>query len=167
MKKKIINKVLARAVDELFDFAKELGLFMGEIAFTPYGKLRINRIPRSTYYSRIYKFERQGLIKKIHKTTGNVYILSDKAKQIRKSPSQKINRKDSLSSVVIFDIPEEKRKARDSFRRYLLKNGYTKIQESVFVSPFMVFSEMLEFVKELKIIPNVTFLSAKIDRFEF
>jgi CRISPR/Cas system-associated protein endoribonuclease Cas2 len=89
--------------------------------------------------------------------------LTEKAKHLRSKPRLKIQRSDNLSTIITFDIPEDKHRARDNFRRYLIKNGYTQIQKSVFISPFKIFDEMTEFMKELGIENNVTSISGRID----
>lgn len=158
------KEVLNRMIEELFAMAEDLGQLLTDIAFTPYGKLRMHMIPRTTYYFRLKKFEKNGLIKKVKREYGASYILTQKAKDLRRKPRVKISRSDGLSTIVMFDIPEEKHKARDNFRRYLLKNGYMQVQKSVFISPFQVFNEMVELIRELGIIDNVNFISGKIDR---
>ncbi len=162
MDKKSSNYSLIR---ELIDFAKEVGQVIDDIAFTPYGRLRIHNIPRSTYYDRIEKFKKSGLIKKPKKPNGSAYVLTKKAKNLSRKAAQKINRADGLSSIVIFDIPESKQSARKALRRYLQKNGYTMIQKSVFIGPFKIFKELIGFVEELGIEGNVSYISGKIDRF--
>lgn len=162
--KQATKAVLYAVGAELFDMAKELGLLMGEIMFTPYGQLRIHKIPRSTYYDRIRKYERQGLIRKVRKSYGNAYILTEKAKHLRKLPLVKINRNDGFSTLIIFDIPEEKHKARDNFRRYLIKQGYTQIQKSAFISPFKVSDQLKDFIHELGLSSNITLFAAKTEQ---
>ncbi|MBI4049222.1 MAG: CRISPR-associated endonuclease Cas2 [Candidatus Doudnabacteria bacterium] len=158
------RELISKIARELFDLAKDLALFAEEFAFTPYGQLRYHKIPRTTYYRKLEKFEKHGLVKKIRRKYGNDYVLTEQAKRLRKNPSRKIARTDGLSTVVIFDIHEDKHKARDNFRRYLIKNGYTQIQKSVFISPFKIFTELKEFAEELGTTQNITFLSGRIDR---
>jgi hypothetical protein len=161
--KKIIKRKTLLAAETLFSMAKELGLFMEEIIFTPYGQLRQVKIPRATYNYRIRNFEKNGLIKKVRKSYGVAYELTSRAKEIRRLPRKKIERHDGLSSVVMFDVPEQKHKSRDCLRRYLLKQGFVQIQKSVFISPFQVSKEFLEFIQEIDLAANVTILSAKVD----
>jgi DNA-binding transcriptional regulator PaaX len=151
---------------EMFEFARSLGELTGDIVFTPYGRLRLNKRPaqKMTYYRRLKKYEKHGLLKKISKSTGDIYTLSAKAKQLRREPTIKELRGDKLSTIVMFDIPESQHRARDNFRRYLIRNGYTLIQKSVFISPFQVPEELLNFAKELGILSGLTVLSARIER---
>lgn len=55
---------------------------------------------------------------------------------------------DNKWRVVIFDIPEKYKKARDIFRIRLRQLGLYQLQESVYVSPYKCFNEV-EFLREL------------------
>ena len=50
--------------------------------------------------------------------------------------------------VVVFDIPEEKKQARESIREYLRQLGFYQLQRSVFVIPFECGNE-IDFLIEL------------------
>ena len=49
--------------------------------------------------------------------------------------------------IVMYDIPHEKKKERDWFRRQLQKFDYVMIQKSVWVGPSPLPKEFLEYVK--------------------
>ncbi len=49
--------------------------------------------------------------------------------------------------VVMYDIPNNKRKERNWFRRHLLKFGYLMIQKSVWVGPSPLPEDFLAYVK--------------------
>lgn len=55
---------------------------------------------------------------------------------------------DRLWRVVIFDIPEEKKIARDALRRKLKDLGFYRLQKSVFIYPYPCRDE-IDFVKEV------------------
>jgi DNA-binding transcriptional regulator PaaX len=68
---------------------------------------------------------------------------------------------DKLWRVVVFDIPEEKRLARDIFRKKLKDLEFYKLQRSVFVHPYDC-REVIEFLREnLEITDHVHFILAK------
>ena len=159
------NEILNKVVIELIEFAKDLGRVMSGIAFTPYGQLRLVEYPRSQYYYKISKFQKHGLIKKVRKGQQSNYVLTPKAKQLALAPTTKHDRSDGLSTIVIFDISEDKHNARNMLRRYLIRNGYTQIQKSVFISPFKVSDDMQRFIKEIDVEGCVSFISGKIDRY--
>ena len=94
------------------------------------GRLSIRSLyyPRSTYYYKLRKFKKQGLLKpQNRKKYPNTLILTDKGRELIKKSKAAVKRTDGLSTIVLFDIPEEKRKARDTLRRYLIRSGYTTI----------------------------------------
>jgi len=55
---------------------------------------------------------------------------------------------DKLWRIISFDIPEEKKPARDSIREKLLKIGFYELQDSVFIHPFDCFKEV-EYIAEI------------------
>lgn len=82
------------------------------------------------------------------------YILTARGKKILKKLELKknvynIKRKkyEKKWFLVFFDIPEEKKKIRDSFSNHLKSIGFYEIQKSVFVFPAVVKEEM-EFIIE-------------------
>jgi DNA-binding transcriptional regulator PaaX len=161
------NKLAKRVLEEFIQIGKDLAWFTDNASIGPYGQIRWAKIPKTSYYRKLRKFEKTGLIRKIQKKNTNTirFELTAKAKWLRKQPSQKAVRSDGLSTIVTFDIAEEKHKARDNFRRYLLKNGYTQVQKSIFISPFGVFKEMKELAKELEIVSNISIIAGKLQQF--
>ena len=55
----------------------------------------------------------------------------------------------SKNLIVMYDIPHEKKKERDWFRRHLKKFGYIMIQKSVWVGPSPLPKEFLDYVKDI------------------
>lgn len=76
----------------------------------------------------------------------------------------KSKKRDGKWHLVIFDIPEEKKNARDSFRRKLLQLDCIKLQESVFASAFPCKEEVDFLCHFLEISDYVTI--AKVDKIE-
>lgn len=132
---------------------------------TPYEHAR--RLKRSTYYGALTRLEGRGLIEKKKKKNRIVYVPTDKGMKYRipgRIPVPQ-RRKDGLSTVVIFDVPETMKRQREAFRRYLIRNKFTLLQKSVFISPNKIDREIKEIIDELKISQFVTLLSARIGRF--
>ena len=50
--------------------------------------------------------------------------------------------------MVIFDVPEERKHAREVLRERLLELDYQRLQDSVWVSPYDVFEETERFIRE-------------------
>ena len=64
--------------------------------------------------------------------------------------------------IVIYDIPEEKKKERDWFRRHLRRFDFLMIQRSVWVGPSPLPKDFLDYVKSIGIKDNFkTFKLAK------
>lgn len=53
--------------------------------------------------------------------------------------------------IVMYDIPSDKKKERDWFRRHLVKFGYIMIQKSVWVGPSPLPKDFLSYLKEINI----------------
>lgn len=70
-------------------------------------------------------------------------------------------RKDELYTVVIFDIPQSQNLARRQFRWLLRQGGFTKLQQSVWVSPSDAYQLLAAFVKRLKLEPWVNVFYAR------
>lgn len=56
--------------------------------------------------------------------------------QVKIFDHQRLRRWDGKWRVLIFDVPERKRALRDSIRATLRANGFTRVQNSVWVYPF-------------------------------
>lgn len=85
---------------------------------------------------------RSKLIKKIENPDGSfTFILTDKGKMkvlTYHFQKMKIERKnwDKKWRIVIFDIPEKLRNARDALRSKLKNLGFHEVQKSVFIFPY-------------------------------
>lgn len=80
-------------------------------------------------------------------------------------PVTKNHRSDGFSTIIIFDIPEEKSRQRTIFRRYLQKNGYTLLQKSVLIAPFALSRDVKELIEELDIRRHISVIDGKINYF--
>ena len=72
-------------------------------------------------------------------------------------------KKDAIKNlIVMYDIPHDKKKERDWFRRHLIKFGYQMIQKSVWVGPSPLPKDFTKYVKEIGLIDKLkTFKLAK------
>jgi DNA-binding transcriptional regulator PaaX len=72
-------------------------------------------------------------------------------------------KKDSSKNlIVMYDIPADKRKERDWFRRHLKKFNYVMIQKSVWVGPSPLPKDFLDYVKSIGLLDQLkTFKLAK------
>lgn len=119
----------------------------------------------SNFYSCLYRLLSTQDIKKIVKE-GKVYY------QLTNFGSKKLTRNfplinlqsskwDGLWRIVIFDIKEKNRTARNLLRQKLFSLGFGKWQESVYITPFNVAKDVSQFLKSQGFRDQVCVLVAK------
>jgi phenylacetic acid degradation operon negative regulatory protein len=111
--------------------------------------------------SAVQSLERNGFIER--KEGG--FLITPKGKRKIKFLSfrekiQKDGKWDGKWRVVIFDIPERLRSSRDIFRSHLVRNGFVKLQNSVFVCPFADFDVLDDLRYACGVEKYVNFLEA-------
>jgi DNA-binding transcriptional regulator PaaX len=119
---------------------------------------------------RLYRLEREGLIEREDKDGRIALILKEKGKKkaLRfKIDDMKIKKPelwDGKWRVVMFDVPNEKKTARDYFQNKLKELGFIQIQKSVYAHPFEC-EEELNMIRDLfEIKHNVKLML--VDHFE-
>ncbi|MCX6765637.1 MAG: CRISPR-associated endonuclease Cas2 [Candidatus Moranbacteria bacterium] len=112
----------------------------------------------NTIRQSIRRLQKQGFVEK----RGNKYVLTKMGKILAKYV---LNRKKTLDKkwdnkfrVVIFDIPEDKRKIRNWLRQELYLLNYRKLQESVFISKHSLTEDLIKEIKRRKIGNYVNYL---------
>lgn len=110
---------------------------------------------RSSYFTAISRLLTLGEIKKVEKKGRVYYQLTSKGlKKIRENiPILKLAAKpwDGKWRIVIFDIPEKKKKRRESLRRKLVDLGFGRWQKSVYIIPHDIRDEINRFFKSQKL----------------
>lgn len=114
----------------------------------------------------LWELKQRRLIRKKQNRDKLIYEITDlgRAKHLKwvyRTKPKKV-RKDGLATIVIFDIPESKKKSRDYLRRFLQDNNFTPLQESVFIGRFWLLEEFKELLDELRIAEHVTFLEGRV-----
>ena len=105
------------------------------------------------YFSQIiYYLKRKGYIH-IEQLSGKRGILltkkgDEKIFRIKQKLGLQPKRKDGKWQMIIFDIPEEKKKLRELLRSTLRFFGYEYLQDSVWVCPYDVAKETEKFLQE-------------------
>lgn len=114
---------------------------------------------RRNFRQFIYYLKKQGYIKiKNLEEKQGVLLTKKGAEKVLKTKfkmKEKKKRKDRKWLMVIFDIPERKRKLRTLFREYLQFLGFKMLQQSVWVCPFNVFKEIEGVIRRYSIDPYV------------
>jgi len=114
------------------------------------------------YFSQfIYYLKKRGYIKIKNLEQKKGIMLTrrglQKALKARFKMKEKRMRKDGKYQMVIFDIPERKRKLREIFREYLQILGYKMFQQSVWICPYDVYKETEGIVRKFSLDPYVRF----------
>ncbi len=108
---------------------------------------KLRRSIREFYRERLvdFKEDKDGAVKIVITKEGREHILKYKIDEMEiKIPSSW----DGIWRVVMFDIPERKRTARDALRRKLRELGFRELQKSVFVFPHPCRDE-IDFIMEV------------------
>ncbi|MBX4187084.1 MAG: hypothetical protein KW802_02385 [Candidatus Doudnabacteria bacterium] len=162
-----IGKIMASskmaAYRDTLDLFQILSKEAKEFVFKSYSRMENLELSRTGYRKKLQRFEKLGLIQKRKTLAGNVFVITPKARILRSKAITKKHRTDGYATLIIFDIPEEKRNARDTLRRYLIKSGYTQIRESCFLSPFQMFDVLKSLIQELKLEKEVSVFAAKAE----
>lgn len=111
---------------------------------------------RNKFYRRIDYLKRQHYLEKVKEGEEILYRLTSKAKyEILRLQftlhmrAQKMKAWDKHFYLIVFDVPEEKKKYRDFFRKLLKRNGFKMLQLSVWMTrydPRPVIDELLKYL---------------------
>jgi DNA-binding transcriptional regulator PaaX len=126
-------------------------------------------IDRKQLYHLLRNLKLNGLVKIIKDSQNNEKIyLSEKGKnkwlqyQFRNLKIKGAKIWDKKWRIVLFDIPESKRKIRDALRKKLKNLGFLEFQKSVFIYPFPCKDEVNFIINFFNIEDNVFYLEAPI-----
>lgn len=106
---------------------------------------------RKDFRKLIYKLKQNGYFKSLKIKNKSAIMLTAKGMEkifiIKLKLTNRKPRKDKKWQMVLFDIPEKKRRNRDLFRRALQNLGYKKLQKSIWVCPYDVLKETKDLIK--------------------
>jgi len=120
---------------------------------------RLNEIIKEFYNDRLVSFKenKEGLAEIVLTKDGETKALRFKIDEIKiKRPAKW----DGEWRIVIFDIPERFKKAREALRNKLKDLGFVKLQESVFIFPYECEDEINFIVEVFQIRPFIRFIRA-------
>lgn len=99
------------------------------------------------------------------KKVGNRLLITLTQKGTTASLSSKLQqaptRTDGLYIVVIFDVPQSQNTARRQLRLLLRQGGFTKLQQSVWMSKTDTYDLIAQFIKRIKLEPWVNVFRAR------
>ena len=146
---------LARTPRGYFKILKHIPAQLEEI-----NRRRLYRVVREFYNDRLidYKEDKDGSVKIVLTKEGQKKALKFKLDEmeIKKPPKW-----DGEWRIVIFDIPEKFKKAREALRMKLKELGFLELQKSVFIFPYECEDEINFIVEVFLIRPFVRFVQAK------
>lgn len=120
---------------------------------------RLHILVREFYNDRLvsYKENNEGLVEIILTKDGEKRALRFKLDDLK---IKKPKKWDNQWRIVIFDIPNKLKKAREAIRKKLKELGFIKLQESVFVFPYECEDEINFVVEVFQIRPFIRFIRA-------
>lgn len=126
------------------------------------------RIDRYALHRTIKRLYKSGLIETRDNPDGSTTIVLSKSGkevaltyQIDEMEIHKMPRWDGKWRIIIFDVPENRKRARDALSRKLKQLGFYQFQKSVFVHPFECQNE-IDFIREFfKVGPYVKYIMAE------
>ena len=114
---------------------------------------------RRDFYKLIHRLKQSGHIKKLRAKDKSAIMLTPKGMQkiftIKLKMLDRRKRKDRKWQMVLFDIPEKKRRDRDLFRKNLRFLGYKRLQKSIWVCEYDTLKETKQLIKRYKLDPFV------------
>lgn len=135
---------------------------------TPYEHVRrVRNVNAKCYSDTVYNLQRQGLLKVIKKKNQRFLKLTRKGELeilVAKAKLDTSGGWDGKWRVFIWDIPENSREKRDLLRSLLKREGFRKLQASVFISPYPLNNEAIRYLEETKLIEFVRIM--RVDRLD-
>ncbi len=132
-------------------FDRDLPFVPYEDPYTWMRRKRKQDYKRSQYQQSLWKLRHRGFLEVVEKNSQRFIKLTEKGQLetlLRKAGVVQPKAWDGKWRLITFDIPEKSKHKRDGFRRMLLKNNFVKLQSSVFVNPYPLNQEALEYLKQ-------------------
>jgi len=97
-------------------------------------------------YTQIYQLEKRGYLEKYKHKDLEYLRLTEKGENAISTLKKE---RDGLWKLIIFDIPESKRQARDYLRTKLKQLGFRRWQNSIWATPYRISHEIESDLNEL------------------
>jgi len=138
-----------------FKIIKEITKEWGNI-----NRNNLNKSIKRLYESKLVKMRnnKDGTSTLVLTLNGKRKALTYNAQNIKIRPMEKW---DGKWRIVLFDIPEKSRKARDAIRHILKKSGFFEYQKSIFVHPFNCQDEISFVVEFFNMRQHIRFVVAE------
>lgn len=135
---------ITRKILELLknDGTVPLGVFYGQM--TGFGKKSV--------YDAVFRLREQGYVDLVSKNKSETLLLTSDGEALC---NKYFPVRDGVWKIIIFDIPESKRKVRDFIRGRIKSLGFKRWQSSIWVSPYYLDTEV---EKELRLLAEKYFV---------
>ena len=119
------------------------------------------RPTRQTFSVLLSRLQREGLIERRGVNRFAFWRITSKGKQYlaEQATLPKVLKRDGIRRLVIFDIPEQEKKKRDTLRYELATMGYQQLQKSVWMGDFPLSMDLLELLDALDLKKHVHIFS--------
>ncbi len=143
---------MLEALEVLFNIGSEMIRSLPLPLETPYEHLRrVRSLPYKTYYDSMHQLHKRGVVR-ISKKDDRYFIeLTQKGALemlMEKAGMDHQGAWDGKWRLIIFDIPEKAHLQRDRLRWLLKKNGFIKLQASVFINPYPFNRQAIAYLEE-------------------
>ena len=152
-------------IGEIFEALWDTTINYGGLPVNLLGIPRFDKYKKGSLVSTVSRLNKKGLINKKSKgwelsREGKKFV-EDKIENL-KDFSLKFAKNSPKNLIVMFDIPESRKKEREWFRWHLKQGQYLMIQKSVWVGPSPLPKKFIEYLKKIKLENNIkTFRLAK------
>jgi len=161
----ILDKTIENITEDILSRFYASPMSFSELRRQMYGfQVGPKQIQTQRIYDSMRRLQQQGWIEKKTREDEIYYSLTAKGRvkqlvfKLRTSQKQK----GEQSTILIFDIPEEKRSYRNFLRRLLKQMKFTTIQKSVLVAPYILPDEFYDLLKEMKLLGFVKVIEGHI-----
>jgi len=161
-----MSKSINSIVRKILDFLAEEAEYLPMPFETPYGWIRrTNRLSYKRYYDSVNQLRKSESVKVISKEGKRFIKLTEKGVLKVLFEKAKIPYKkewDGKWRIILFDIPEDARKQRGILRGLLKWNGFKLLQKSVFISPYELNPDAIEYLDRSGLIKYVRILRVDV-----
>lgn len=113
---------------------------------------------KQSIYNTVFRLKNEGYLEEVEELGKIRYQATLKGRAKILSYIKQDNKWDGKWRIVIFDIPEKKKKMRNYFRLKLQEIGFRKLQESVWVCPYNIANIVEEIIDLCEAKPYIHYL---------
>ncbi|MEK7161413.1 MAG: CRISPR-associated endonuclease Cas2 [Patescibacteria group bacterium] len=127
------------------------GFYQWPLPYTNGWRIKqLGSISRKNCYDAVRRMKQRGLVKIVSKGGKKFLALTGEGeleKLFIKAKIVKLKEWDGKWRMIVFDIPEGASKKRDQLRWLLKRNGFMKLQASVYINPYPINREAIAYLQ--------------------